>query len=526
VVETKSRTTPAETGFFRADSRGHVDLDLPPGEYDLEVTAPNGFLKRSAISVRGAITLVLEDDCERTDGRAGGDIHAGDFVWFRSASDGAYFGALVTPDGAFAACLPAGAYTLDAHDDERAPSFVVDSGTNLKFDAFVPTAIDATPPSIGHPPLSATIEQLLGPECRVIGIGEANHGTHEFLRVRLRESLSLARKRGVRFIALEAGPAEVFPLDDYIHGRRRDVKVPLSAIGYWMWDTKDMLEILAELRTYNRRVPAASRVSLVGIDVQRSDTAANYLLSAKIPLSDSQRAALDAAARAKELADIAPDTATALLRELLPLTAPQEGATRLPLRTALALEQLIWRLRMHAAPPRSPWAQRDLGMASIVATILRYEESSRIVIWAHNNHVSTDASSAHRPLGSHLRKEFGAGYVSVGLFMGRGTFRAWDADTKVGVVEHTVSEAPPSSLEAALAPHVVGGESFLRLADSVELREWLRIPHRAVMNGGVMPRNNEWPLVRHADAFDIVGLVAEVTPTTPTATGVRRATTP
>jgi hypothetical protein len=41
-----------------------------------------------------------------------------------------------------------------------------------------------------------------------------------------------------------------------------------------------------------------------------------------------------------------------------------------------------------------------------------------------------------------------------------------------------------------------------------------------------MLKAGHWPLIRHAVAFDIVGYVAQATPTTPTPTGVRRAKPP
>lgn len=486
VVEVTHAGTNRNAGFLHGDASGRVEIDLPAGVYDVDVTAPQGYARHHRIEVPATTASVtLSADCELTTGRAAGDVHPGEYVWFRDVNERHYLGALVRDDGGFSACLPMGIFALEAHDDQLSPPFHFDSGSDVTFEAYSPSKIETPPPPVSSLPLEESIAPLLASEAQVIGIGEANHGSHEFLALRTRESLRLARTSGVRYIALEAGPAEVFPLDEYVHGRLARATVAVSRLGYWMWDTKDMLAALDEIRAYNLSGSPAAQVTLVGIDVQQWTGAALYLL----------------------------DEAYALLTK--------RGQP--PLRARLALRQIQWRLRMLNAPPRSAGHQRDLGMAALTETVGAFADDARVVIWAHNTHVSTDASSQYAPLGSHLRARLGKRYVAVGLLMGRGTFRAWDYETKIGVIEHTVTERNPASLEAALAPHVPSGYRFLRLADVPALHDWLAIPRRTNQNGGVMPWKNQWVLYDHLASVDIVGFVADVTPTTPMPTGVRRA---
>jgi erythromycin esterase len=324
----------------------------------------------------------------------------------------------------------------------------------------------------------------------------------------------------VRTIALEAGPAEVFPLDDYVHGRLSDPTTAVSKLGYWMWDTKDMLDVLAEIRAYNKKARPDARVTLVGVDVQSSDRAASYVLASAMKLTDSQRAALDGAGALTTLASGEAVPTAVFAREIDGLVQSTE-LDALPLRTMLALQQVQWRLRMHTARARTAQKQRDLGMAAIVEALLTRRDRGRIVIWAHNGHIATDRDSNATPLGSHLRKRLGDGYLAVGLLMARGTFRAWDYETKVGVIEHTTAEPAAETLEAALAPHLTTADGFVRLDDLPALHTWLSVPHGTNVNGGGMPWENRLLLVRHRASFDIVGLVANSTPTTPTPTGVR-----
>lgn len=516
-VYVREPTTNTAIGFFRGNASGEVAIDVAPGAYSYEVTAPTGYAKITSLSDGPTTRVDLNSDCEQTVGTARGDIPTGDFVWLRNIVTNDYYGAIVRPDGAFTFCTPPGTYAIEAHDDQEAPPFFFESGTRVDFEAYTPKTIDELPPEIARLPVETSLAPLLNSDVRVIGIGEANHGSHEFIALRTSESLRLAKTSDVRFIALEAGPAEVIPLDDYVHDRVANVADSVATLGYWMWDTKDMLASLDQIRQYNRSVAPDARVSLVGIDVQYSSRAASYLLDAGISLSPEQRIALDTAVKAKTLKDIEPSTAVGYLERLADLRG-----RALPFRTAMALEQLLWRLRMYSAQRSVPYAERERGMTALVEQLLVYAGDKRIVVWAHNTHVSADAASEYRPLGSQLRARIGSKYLAVGLLMGKGTFRAWDNALAQGVVPHTVEAPPPASLEAVLARFITKGYGFVRLRDVPDLAKWLGTPRRSVENGGVMPYKNHWLLRRQLASFDVVGFVAEVSPTTPTPTGVRR----
>jgi erythromycin esterase-like protein len=162
-------------------------------------------------------------------------------------------------------------------------------------------------------------------------------------------------------------------------------------------------------------------------------------------------------------------------------------------------------------------------MAALISELAAHAGDKRIVVWAHNTHVAADPLSEHVPVGAQLKAKFGSRYLAVGVTMGKGSFRAWDNALELGVVAHTIDGPPPATLEAVLAHFITKEYGFVRLSDVPELANWLSLPRRSVENGGVMPYKNVWLLRRHLDSFDVVGFVAEVSPTMPTPTGVRRA---
>jgi erythromycin esterase len=76
-----------------------------------------------------------------------------------------------------------------------------------------------------------------------------------------------------------------------------------------------------------------------------------------------------------------------------------------------------------------------------------------MVVWAHNGHVSLrDPFGAVHPLGEHLRRHFGAGYLALGSLFERGSFLALDASRRrETLAERILGPAPAGDLGAAFA---------------------------------------------------------------------------
>ncbi len=67
---------------------------------------------------------------------------------------------------------------------------------------------------------------------------------------------------------------------------------------------------------------------------------------------------------------------------------------------------------------------RDEAMAANVRWIAEQNPGEKIVLWAHNGHVSRDLYMTMTPMGSHLAKTFGRDMVVIGMATGTGTYTA------------------------------------------------------------------------------------------------------
>jgi len=105
-------------------------------------------------------------------------------------------------------------------------------------------------------------------DARLVLIGEATHGTHEFYHQRAQLTQRLILEKGFCAVAAEADWPEAYRVNRYVRGIGKDTEA-VEALGdfkrfpAWMWRNADVLEFVAWLRERNGVVyfPGTERVS-------------------------------------------------------------------------------------------------------------------------------------------------------------------------------------------------------------------------------------------------------------------------
>lgn len=155
-------------------------------------------------------------------------------------------------------------------------------------------------------------------------------------------------------------------------------------------------------------------------------------------------------------------------------------------------------------------ALRDESMAQNVMWLLEQNPKAKIVLWAHNYHIST-----RKPwMGSHLREQLGDQYVAVGFMAGEGTYYAMPASRDAKKYVHTLQEAPPYSVEwffhQTERPFAM---LDLRLAKEGSAgSSWVfeNTPFGGTI--GAMQEDERFDSIKVRDAFDILLYVDKTTP--------------
>jgi erythromycin esterase-like protein len=115
------------------------------------------------------------------------------------------------------------------------------------------------------------IEQI--GEARLVLIGEASHGTHEFYRERAQITKRLIQERGFTAVAVEGDWPDAYRINRYVQGEREDAEAIESLAGFkrfptWMWRNADVLDFIGWLRSHNDALSfGVNKVGFYGLDL-------------------------------------------------------------------------------------------------------------------------------------------------------------------------------------------------------------------------------------------------------------------
>ncbi|GAA2588477.1 hypothetical protein GCM10010304_35610 [Streptomyces roseoviolaceus] len=301
------------------------------------------------------------------------------------------------------------------------------------------------------------LDRMIG-DARVVGLGEATHGSHEFFALKHRVFRHLVEEQGFRTFALEAPWSTGLRLNAYVlrgEGDPRRIMREEFQRDYLWWNNAEYLALVEWMRAYNLRHPD-DPVQFMGDDFawagpELYDEVTGYvarahpgLLARFTALYRGLRPTTAAGAyieqylhlpyaERKERAD---RTGQAL--KLLKQQAP--GADRAAydwaVRHATAIDQTARGYAFDFEDPeqlRAAMRFRDSVMADNVAWWAEHT-GNKVLLSAHNAHVAyVPDDPVHYPKvqGAFLRDRFGDGYVSIGFTFARGSFNATGPEGEV-----------------------------------------------------------------------------------------------
>ena len=114
--------------------------------------------------------------------------------------------------------------------------------------------------------------ELIG-DARLVLLGEASHGTHEFYQARADITKRLITEKGLAAVAVEADWPDAYRVNRYVRGLNDDATAREALAGFkrfpvWMWRNTDVLNFIEWLRQYNNTLPEnARKVGFYGLDL-------------------------------------------------------------------------------------------------------------------------------------------------------------------------------------------------------------------------------------------------------------------
>jgi len=304
---------------------------------------------------------------------------------------------------------------------------------------------------------------------RIVGLGEATHGTREFFQCKHRLLEFLVKEMDFQVFAIEASYPACLKINDYVlHGKGNRDEV-LAGQGFWTWNTEEVAAMIDWMKDYNSSLPDENKIKFLGYDIQNIGLAIE-LITSFIEKADPDY--LPAAEKAFEIfkdgrermrwpekPEEEKEANKSKLRDLIGFLSfnhirfqrtNTEKEIELALQHARVLLQLYNAYSLERTPEareKGRFLNRDYYMAeNIQHLISREKPGTKVVVWAHNGHIFKGDEFA---TGSYLNEIYGDQYYALGFVFNQGSFQAINGNRESerrGLVDFTFGPSPEGYL--------------------------------------------------------------------------------
>jgi erythromycin esterase len=349
-------------------------------------------------------------------------------------------------------------------------------------------------------------------DSRIVMLGEATHGTHEYYQWRTFITRRLIEEKGFHFIAVEGDWPDCYRLNRFVKGYDVDNKSAFHVLHAfdrwptWMWANWEIMALADWLQQHNRSLPANKKAGFYGLDVyslwESMDSIMQYLKKtdpAALRIAEdafdcfepyrrdegrsyAQSTLLVPEACQQEVVQLLKE----IQRKLPQYNTDHENVFSAEQNAFITVNAEKYYRTMVMGGPHS-WNVRDRHMSDTLERLLNFHgKNAKAIVWAHNTHVgdarATDmADEGMFNIGELARvQHHDKGVVLVGFGSYKGTVTAgrnWGAPMQTMVMP----EAREGSWEYLL--HQAGKENKLLLMDDFARNDAMmenRIGHRAV----------------------------------------------
>ena len=343
---------------------------------------------------------------------------------------------------------------------------------------------------------------------KVVMLGEASHGTHEYYTWRTAISKKLISEKRFQFIAVEGDWPDCYRINRYVKGYKdagTDIAEVLKAFDRWptwMWANWEVAALAEWLREYNRALPIEEKVGFYGLDVyslwDSMKAMMNYLVKEDKEAAESVKRAILCFEPFNEDEHLyarwslndrnCKDQVIALLKEIRLkaqfLDGDREAGFNTEQNAFIAVNAERYYRSMVGFNHES-WNIRDNHMMETLERLLQFHgSSSKGIVWEHNTHIgdarATDmARSGMVNIGHLAREKYGKEKVYlVGFGSYEGTVMAgqqWGAPMQ----EMEVPQAREGSIEYILH-NDPGHNCYLLFSEGHGKQFQSAIRHRAI----------------------------------------------
>ncbi len=343
---------------------------------------------------------------------------------------------------------------------------------------------------------------------RIVMLGEASHGTHEYYIWRAVITQQLIEKKGFNVIGVEGDWPDCYQINRYIRGYENSGETAIDVLKNfkrwpaWMWANWEIAALMEGLKRHNSE--NNHQVGFYGLDVyslwesleaildylSKNDPEAFRMAKKAMECFDPfEREAQEYAVSTRFTPQSCEKEVIELLREIRSRVQLYDSDPEAPFNaeqnamTAVNAER-YYRAMIGGGP--ESWNIRDHHMTDTLERLLNFHgEKSKAVVWEHNTHIGDARATTMKRrgmvnVGQLVREKWGtSASFSIGFGSNVGSVIAgssWGAQMQ----KMKVPEARPGSWEAML--HNAGPGDKVILTENIRNNETFKgfLDHRAI----------------------------------------------
>ena len=344
----------------------------------------------------------------------------------------------------------------------------------------------------------------------IVGYGEDTHGTAEFTILAEELMKYLTDKHGFKILIIETGFGEGQYLNDFIQGKRDDLKSILKEHNStWRYLTKEFYHLMNWLKEYNKN--NTDKIYLYGCEMQYVVSDVNrireYLKKVNSdyqidgfekhlwqPIEESEKT--DYYISYVKLKQYFIENYESFKAK----TSEEEFG--MAYQHIMVLGQFVTAINQNAEQRKYDF--RDIYMGENIQWILNFHgNESKALYWAHNAHVGDWIGNGIVDVTGHqLRKIYGDAYFNIATDFGTGEFLAFAQDQKMKVFNH---EKVFKNTFTECLKNYGKPNTFLNIRKAREerkLMEFLNSGMITMSGAGAQVRSTETVIKEFGKAFD------------------------
>ncbi len=340
--------------------------------------------------------------------------------------------------------------TLHIHLDGKAVYVkILGEHHNEVDDTYLPivNSLNGITHSLDSSPLELSNEDLESlaylSNSKIVGLGEATHGTKEFFQMKHRIFKYLVENHDFKVFAFECDMGESYYVNNYVLNGEGDIDdIMINIMHFWTWRTKEVKDLLVWMKEYNTDKTDEDKIYFIGIDCQlltyQSDVIIDYFNRVCITLPNE---CIDFLHEIDQLGgnnydfydNITVDKKNEIIQKTDTLLAKIVELKDELINASSAFEyQFIKQIALnikHVADVAYSYYHgdgvnyRDLYMKeNTLWTSAVFGEDTKVALWAHNGHVSN--YEWYQSIGYHLKNELYDEYQIIDFGFSFGGFTA------------------------------------------------------------------------------------------------------